>query len=75
MERIGQGLKDVFPVPEDVPTDLSTVLRLYRQIELTRQELTEAQSESRKLVAHVQHVLAQSSSAGNPPGLATSAKK
>jgi hypothetical protein len=57
--QIGQGLRKVYPSPENLPPELSTMLTLYGQIELAKEELTQAQSESRKLVAHIKGLVAR----------------
>jgi len=59
LEQIGPGLRTFYPTPENLPPELSTILTLYCQMELTKQELTNAQCESRKLVAHIKEVLAR----------------
>jgi hypothetical protein len=59
LEQIGQELRECYPAPENMSPELSTMLTLNRQIETTKQGLTEAQSESRKLVAHIKELLAR----------------
>ena len=59
LNRIGEELRDVYSTPEKLSPELSAIVTLHRQIEVTKQELGEAQSESRRLVAHIREVLAQ----------------
>ncbi len=59
LKQIGEELRDVYSTPENFPTELSAIVTLHRQIEVTKQELGEAQSESRRLGAHIKEVLAQ----------------
>ncbi len=59
LKRIGEELRDVDSTPENFSPELSAIVTLHRQIEVTKQELGEAESESCRLVAHIKEVLAQ----------------